>query len=140
MPNAFSVPVSGSFSGKNSRAKTRPLAVLYRKKSYHSIVVPMVLAMTARRSCRARSASSPPGSVAGVAFIVQCTSRAMGPYASRISDEYALETWAIHAGVDHSDSTGALVPPIHPTAAFARPSLDNAGEYRYSRHGNPTRP
>src|SRR5919202_3457370 len=139
MPNAFSVPVRGSFSGKKSRAKTRPLAVLYRKKSYHSMVVPMVLAMMARRSCRARSASSPPGSVAAVAFIVQCTSRARGPYASGISHDYALETWAIHAGVDRTDTTRALVPPIHPTAAFARPSLDDPGEFRYSRHANPTR-
>jgi cystathionine beta-lyase/cystathionine gamma-synthase len=31
------------------------------------------------------------------------------------------------------------VPPIHPTAAFARPSLADPGEYRYSRHANPTR-
>ena len=56
-----------------------------------------------------------------------------------ISDNYALETWAIHAGVDHTDSTRALVAPIHPTAAFARRSLDDAGEFRYSRHANPTR-
>jgi cystathionine beta-lyase/cystathionine gamma-synthase len=31
------------------------------------------------------------------------------------------------------------VPPIHPTAAFVRPSLADPGEYRYSRHANPTR-
>ena len=31
------------------------------------------------------------------------------------------------------------MPPIHPTAAFARPSLDDPGEFRYSRHANPTR-
>src|SRR5919206_3188628 len=109
MPNAFSVPVSGSFSGKNSRAKTRPLAVLYRKKSYHSMVVPMVLAMTARRSCRLRSASSaPPGMVAAVALISECTLQTTGHTLGRIADahasEYALETWTIHAGVDHTDT------------------------------------
>src|SRR6266496_3907314 len=57
MRNACRVPTSGSEFGKYSLAKTRPVTVLYRKKSYHSIVVPTVLAMTARRSCRRCSAS-----------------------------------------------------------------------------------
>jgi cystathionine gamma-synthase len=41
--------------------------------------------------------------------------------------------------VDPTDTTGALVPPIHPTAAFVRPGLDQIGQFRYSRHANPTR-
>ena len=53
--------------------------------------------------------------------------------------EYALETWTIHAGLDSTDTTGALVPPIHPASAYARPGLDSPGEFIYSRRGNPTR-
>jgi cystathionine beta-lyase/cystathionine gamma-synthase len=53
--------------------------------------------------------------------------------------DYALETWTIHAGVDPTDTTGALVPPIHPAAAYVRPALDEPGEFTYSRRGNPTR-
>jgi cystathionine beta-lyase/cystathionine gamma-synthase len=53
--------------------------------------------------------------------------------------DYALETWAIHAGVDPTDTTGALVPAIHPSVAYARQRLDEPGEFMYSRRGNPTR-
>src|ERR1700716_1017640 len=38
--NARSVPTNGSNVGKNSLLKTSAAAVLYRKKSYHSIVGP----------------------------------------------------------------------------------------------------
>src|SRR6186997_3317341 len=44
VPNDDSVPITGSTFGKNSRLKTSAAAVPYRKKSYHSIVVPMKLA------------------------------------------------------------------------------------------------
>jgi cystathionine gamma-synthase len=53
--------------------------------------------------------------------------------------DWALETWTVHAGSDPTDATGALVPPIHPSAAFARTRLDEPGEFSYSRRGNPTR-
>jgi cystathionine gamma-synthase len=53
--------------------------------------------------------------------------------------EWALETWAVHAGIDPTDTTGALVPPIHPSAAYARTRLDEPGEFTYSRRSNPTR-
>jgi cystathionine gamma-lyase len=53
--------------------------------------------------------------------------------------DYAVETWTIHAGLDPSDTTGALVPAIHPSSAYVRPALDEPGEYTYSRRGNPTR-
>src|SRR5262245_46588772 len=39
--------VNGSSLGKYSLSMTRAVAVPYRKKSYHSMVVPMVLATTA---------------------------------------------------------------------------------------------
>ena len=53
--------------------------------------------------------------------------------------DYAVETWTIHAGVDPTDTTGALVPAIHPAAAYVRQALDEPGEFTYSRRGNPTR-
>jgi hypothetical protein len=42
--NAASVPTVGSAVGKNSSLKISAAAVPYRKKSYHSIAVPMKLA------------------------------------------------------------------------------------------------
>src|SRR5688572_2124821 len=47
---ASSVPVRGSAFGKKRRLKTSAAAVPYRKKSYHSIVVPMKLANATRRT------------------------------------------------------------------------------------------
>jgi cystathionine beta-lyase/cystathionine gamma-synthase len=60
---------------------------------------------------------------------------------SRHSDlsKLAAETQLVHLGRDDTDTTGALVPPIHPTAAFARESLDVQSKFGYSRRGNPTR-
>jgi cystathionine gamma-synthase len=54
-------------------------------------------------------------------------------------DAAGLETRIVHLGRDASDSTGALVPPIHPAAAFARDRVDEPGTFGYSRRGNPTR-
>src|SRR5580692_7864725 len=70
MPKACRVPTSGSDAGKYSLAKTRPVTVLYRKKSYHSIVVPIVLAITARRNCT-RCSSSESGLVAIPATVIE---------------------------------------------------------------------
>jgi len=53
--------------------------------------------------------------------------------------DYALETWTIHAGVDPTDTTGALVPAIHPSVAFARDRLDEPGEFMHTRRSNPSR-
>ncbi len=53
--------------------------------------------------------------------------------------DYALETWTIHAAVDPTDTTGALVPAIHPSVAFARERLDEPGEFTYTRRSNPSR-
>src|ERR1700719_3903965 len=69
MPKACRVPTSGSDAGKYSLAKTRPVTVLYRKKSYHSIVVPTVLAITARRNC-ARCSKTDSPSVALSAVVI----------------------------------------------------------------------
>lgn len=54
-------------------------------------------------------------------------------------DGMGIETRLVHLGHDATDATGALVPPIHPAAAFARGSLDEQPAHTYSRRGNPTR-
>jgi cystathionine beta-lyase/cystathionine gamma-synthase len=54
-------------------------------------------------------------------------------------DRLGIESRLVHLGRDASDPTGALVPPIHPAAAFARDSLDDQPAFAYSRRGNPTR-
>src|SRR5207253_141785 len=46
--NDSSVPTKGSESGKNTLLKTSAAAEPYRKKSYHSMVVPTRLAATMR--------------------------------------------------------------------------------------------
>jgi cystathionine beta-lyase/cystathionine gamma-synthase len=50
-----------------------------------------------------------------------------------------IDTRIVHLGRDETDPTGALVPPIHPAAAFARESLEATPRFFYSRRGNPTR-
>lgn len=54
-------------------------------------------------------------------------------------DAARIETRVVHLGHDSTDTTGALVPPIHPTAAFAREALEPPAQFVYSRRGNPTR-
>jgi cystathionine beta-lyase/cystathionine gamma-synthase len=54
-------------------------------------------------------------------------------------DRAAIETRLVHLGRDDTDQTNALVPPIHPAAAFARDSLEVVPRFGYSRRGNPTR-
>src|SRR5215471_9013544 len=61
--NASKVPVSGSDFGKYNFPKTSAAIWPYTRKSYHSIVVPTVLAMTARRS-RPRCSRSVSGTAA----------------------------------------------------------------------------
>src|SRR5262249_36333376 len=53
IPNACKVPTSGSELGKYSLANTSPVTAEQRRKSYHSMVVPIALAITARASCAA---------------------------------------------------------------------------------------
>src|SRR5262245_7666971 len=47
-----SLPTNGAESGKYFCGKTSAAATPYKKKSYHSIVVPTAEAMTARTICR----------------------------------------------------------------------------------------
>ena len=55
VPKAASVPISGLEPGKNRSPNTRAAAVPYKKKSYHSMVVPMKLAATTLRRLRLSS-------------------------------------------------------------------------------------
>ena len=50
-----------------------------------------------------------------------------------------FETLAIHDGNTPEKSAGSVTPPVYQTSTFARPSLDERGEFFYSRIGNPTR-
>lgn len=50
-----------------------------------------------------------------------------------------FETIAIHDGNTPESCTGSVTPPVYQTSTFARPSLDERGEFFYSRIGNPTR-
>src|SRR3954453_8070467 len=56
VPKDDSVPARVDSPGKKTAGKTSAAAVPYRKKSYHSIVVPMVLATAALTRCEWTSA------------------------------------------------------------------------------------
>ena len=49
-----------------------------------------------------------------------------------------FETLAIHDGQTPDPHTGAVTMPLYQTSTFERPSLDERGEFFYSRIGNPT--
>src|SRR5271157_5635695 len=57
MPKACKVPARGSDAGKYNFAKTSGATITYSRKSYASMIVPTVLAIIARRSCRLCSTS-----------------------------------------------------------------------------------
>ena len=57
-PNDAIVPASLSSVGKKSWLNTRAAAVPYRKKSYHSMVVPIRLAKTTRLTLLAGTTTS----------------------------------------------------------------------------------
>ncbi|MEZ4520894.1 MAG: PLP-dependent aspartate aminotransferase family protein [Thermomicrobiales bacterium] len=50
-----------------------------------------------------------------------------------------LETLLIHGWLEPDRSTGAIVPPIHPSSTFLRRQIDDDAPYRYARGANPTR-
>ncbi len=50
-----------------------------------------------------------------------------------------LETLCIHAGQTTDPATGAVMPPIYTSTTFEHEAFGQAGEYAYSRGGNPTR-
>ncbi len=51
-----------------------------------------------------------------------------------------FETRAIHAGYEPDPTTGAVIPPIHPTTTFKQDGVGGLrGGYEYARSANPTR-
>src|SRR3954453_2974641 len=89
---AARAPASSDSFGKNTFGKTRAAAVPYRKKSYHSIVVPTVLATTARRRCvRIR------GSAPAVVVLMVCPSVVVDRWLAR-GAVGRRERWLVHLG------------------------------------------
>jgi len=56
-----------------------------------------------------------------------------------MTDPYAFETLAIHAGQSPDPSTGAVMPPVYLTSTYKQDAVGEARGYEYSRTGNPTR-
>lgn len=55
------------------------------------------------------------------------------------ANEWGFSTKAIHVGQEPDPSTGATVPPIHPSSTFTQSSPGKHKGFEYSRSGNPTR-
>ncbi len=49
-------------------------------------------------------------------------------------EKWGMETRAIHAGLDYSGETGAIIPPVFMTSTF---ESGNSGGFDYTRSGNP---
>ena len=56
-----------------------------------------------------------------------------------MSDNYHLDTLAIHAGQPPDPATGAIMTPIYQTSTFVQSAPGEHRGYEYSRSGNPTR-
>lgn len=52
---------------------------------------------------------------------------------------WKFSTRAIHVGQEPDPTTGATVPPIHPTSTFTQASPGKHKGFEYARSGNPTR-
>jgi cystathionine gamma-synthase len=59
---------------------------------------------------------------------------------SRVPEDAAFGTRAVHAGLDPDPTYGSVVPPIHQTSTYVQPAPGEFHEdYDYSRSANPTR-
>lgn len=56
-----------------------------------------------------------------------------------MTDQYHLDTLAIHAGQEPDPATGAIMTPIYQTATFVQAAPGENKGYEYSRSENPTR-
>lgn len=56
-----------------------------------------------------------------------------------MSQEYKIDTLAIHAGQEPDPTTGAIMTPIYQTATYVQPEVGKHLGYEYSRTDNPTR-
>ena len=109
-----SVPTSGSTVGKNSLLKTSAAAVPYRKKSYHSIVVPMKLARMIGRIDRRspRSAVDVDRSVVVVAMLDAHLDTLSNGRGSRSGHSMAITPPSIVSSSRPRSSTSSVCQPI----------------------------
>jgi cystathionine beta-lyase/cystathionine gamma-synthase len=56
-----------------------------------------------------------------------------------MTQDYHIDTHAIHAGQDPDPTTGAIMTPIYQTSTFVQSAPAEHSGYEYSRSGNPTR-
>ncbi|MBA4811004.1 MAG: PLP-dependent transferase, partial [Acidimicrobiales bacterium] len=55
------------------------------------------------------------------------------------SQEWGIETTAIHAGQSPDPITGAVTVPVYQTSTYQQDAVGQDRGYEYSRTGNPTR-
>jgi cystathionine gamma-synthase/cystathionine beta-lyase len=55
------------------------------------------------------------------------------------TDDYSRETHLVQLGVGADERTGAISPPIHPSATYRHPGVGESTGYDYTRSINPTR-
>src|SRR6185436_1783380 len=137
---AASVPIVGDTLGKNSLSKTSAAAVPYKKKSYHSMVVPMKLARATWRNDWVVPWRSPPRRAAAVAIgsllplaatvaPARCRRAAGSPselsdlrgLAERLPSDFGAKT------VRHARQPRWLEPTARPVPYAARRSSATAG-------------
>ena len=53
--------------------------------------------------------------------------------------KYSIETNLVQLGVGADERTGAISPPIHPSATYRHPGVGESTGYDYTRSINPTR-
>lgn len=56
-----------------------------------------------------------------------------------MTENYRIETLAIHAGQEPDPTTGAIMTPIYQTSTYVLPDVGQDKGYDYGRSGNPTR-
>ncbi len=57
-----------------------------------------------------------------------------------VTEPYAFDTLAVHAGAEPDELTGAVSPPIYQTSTFAQDGVGRPRRgYEYARSQNPTR-
>ena len=55
------------------------------------------------------------------------------------AENLELDTMLVQGWSEPDQTTGAIVPPIHPAATFVRQRIDDDAQFRYARGSNPTR-
>ncbi len=57
----------------------------------------------------------------------------------KAAEKYSHETRLVQLGVGSDERTGAISPPIHPSATYRHPAVGESTGYDYTRSINPTR-